>query len=754
MKDSKTLIINAYFEAKKRKHEYMCLEHLLYVLLGEEEIIKLIEYCQGDVFYIEQQVDKYLETHIKKVTAADPIQTKSILRLLDRFLSSNKNQDKGFISWVNKNNFLTEKISDIFIEDVHALLFLVLLEKDSHASYLLKSINVDKVKLMQYLVFKHKKQLVDNYLETKEKIYHKKKVKNLQQYATNLNQKVHDGMVEPVIGRQNEIERLTNILCRRKKNNPILVGEPGVGKSALVEGLVYNIVHKKIHPALQDIVIYNIDLGALVAGTRYRGDFEQRLKLILEEVKADKRIILFVDEIHNIIGAGSSYAGTLDAGNLLKPALSNGEFRCIGATTYKEFQNIFQTDAALSRRFQKIDIIEPTPEETIKILQEVKKGYEEFYGILYTDASIEAAVQLACQYIGNKFLPDKAIDILDEAGASFMVNNSQDIKEVTKETIENTLRMMGFLPKNEKGNSKQRLKKLKVELKKRIYGQDEAIEKLASCVKRNSAGFMENKPIGSFLFSGPTGVGKTEISKQLANILQIKFLRFDMSEYMEKHSISRLIGAPPGYIGYEQRGLLTDAVSKTPHCVLLLDEIEKAHPDIYNILLQVMDNAILTDSFGTKIDFQYVILIMTSNVGAQYTNTKFMGFGKEGNFKEKRSVQKEFAPEFLNRVSAVIHFSSLSEKNILKVVDKNLKELKIHLLARGIIFNVKPSSKKWLMNQGYSLKFGARPIERLIQSEIKDKLAEEILFGSLQQGGKVTLILKNQKLDFDIQTLV
>jgi ATP-dependent Clp protease ATP-binding subunit ClpA len=363
-------------------------------------------------------------------------------------------------------------------------------------------------------------------------------------------------------------------------------------------------------------------------------------------------------------------------------------------------------------------------------------------------------VNLSCKYIGNKFLPDKAIDILDEAGASFMLADSQKVREVTKETIEDTLRMMGHLPKNQKSDSKQRLKLLESELKKQIYGQDEAIEKLASCVKRNSAGFAENKPMGSFLFSGPTGVGKTEISKQLASALQIKFLRFDMSEYMEQHSVSRLIGAPPGYVGYEQRGLLTDAISKTPHCVLLLDEIEKAHPDIYNILLQVMDNATLTDNFGTKIDFQYVILIMTSNVGSQNGSKNFMGFGDQDHTKEKQALRTEFAPEFLNRLSATIHFSSLSEENILKVVSKNLKALKINLLARGIILNVKMSAKRWLMKEGYDVRLGARPIERLIQKKIKDKLAEEILFGSLQEGGKVTLSSKNKELDFCIQSLV
>ena len=752
MKGYKTLILSAYFEAKKRKHEYMCLEHLLYILLFENEIVKIVDYCKGDIFYIKQQVDKYLDTHIKKISTGDPTQTESMIRLLDRFLSSKKEKGKNFIEWLNQNHLLPEKMINVFIEDSCALLFLILLEKDSNASYFLKTVDVDKTKLMKCLLSRHKKTEIIEYIKEKKKP--KKKFKNLQQYAVNLIQKAQDGKIDPLIGRKAEINRVTHILCRRKKNNPILVGEPGVGKSAIIEGLAYNIFHKQVHSALQDIIIYSVDLGALVAGTRYRGDFEQRIKTILEEIRYNSKIVLFIDEIHNIIGAGSSYSGTLDVGNLLKPALANGEIKCVGATTYKEFQNVFEKDAALSRRFQKVDVAEPSPKETIAILQGIKKNYEEFYGIEYTNEAIETSVRLARRYIGNKFFPDKAIDILDEAGANFILGNSLEIKKVSKETIEDTVHLMGYIPKNRKENEKELIRNLAAELKKQIYGQDNAVEKLVSCVKRSQAGFADHKPIGSFLFSGPTGVGKTEISKQLAKALQIKFIRFDMSEYMEQHSVAKLVGAPPGYVGYEQRGLLTDTISKTPHCVLLLDEIEKAHPAIYNILLQVMDNATLTDSFGVKVDFQYVILIMTSNIGTQYSNTNFMGFGDENYSQDKQAVKKEFAPEFLNRLNATIHFAKLTDEHILKIVDKNLGELRQTLSTKDITLIVQMNAKKWFATHGYHSQFGARPIERLIQREVKDKLAEEILFGSLQQGGKVVISVKNKKLVFRIQSLV
>ena len=752
MKSTKNIILNAYFEAKKRKHEYMCLEHLLFVLLEEKEVAMLVEYCQGDISYAKKQIDKFLTEQISTIKKGDPIQTKSMLKLLDRLLSSGEDKANSIVEWLNQNSFLNEKVNDIFIEDSLALLFLILLEKDSHATYLLNSVNVDKVKMVKYLTYLNHDKKNITHLNTKVK--NNKPLKTLEQYSININKKVKDQSIDPLIGRQVEIERLSQILCRRKKNNPILVGEPGVGKSAIVEGLAYNIHHKKIHFTLQNIVIYSINLGDLLAGTRYRGDFEQRIKDILDEISSNPNIILFIDEIHNIIGAGSSYSGTLDAGNILKPSLANGNFRCIGATTYKEYQNIFEKDAALSRRFQKIDVVEPSPDESMKILRGIKKGYEDFYGIVYKEDALKTCIQLACQYIGNKHLPDKAIDILDEAGASFMLSNAKETKEVTKEIIEDTMRNMGFLPKEKSKNDKQRLKDLKSELKKRIYGQDEAIIKLISYIKSSKAGFKENKPIGSFLFSGTTGVGKTELSEQIADILQMKFVRFDMSEYMEKHSVARLIGAPPGYVGFEQRGLLTEQIQKNPHCVLLLDEIEKAHSDIYNILLQVMDNATLTDNFGVKVDFQYTILIMTSNIGTQNRGTEFIGFGNKNITQEQQAVRKEFRPEFLNRLSAIIHFNTLAEKDILKIVNKHLKKLSINLLDRGIIFSADSNAKKWLMKKGYNSQLGARPIERLIQEEIKDKLAEEILFGDLQEGGKVNLSTKKKTLHFSIQSLV
>ena len=757
-KDTDSIILDAYNEAKKRNHVYICLEHLLFVLLFDDNIVKIVEFCKGSMSNLKDQVNKYLITHIEISNKKDikPSYTKAVRRLTQTLFNSTK-QSPGIKSdlniqsdFKNTDDFYLYDSNYFGIEDSFNILLLLLSEKDSHAHYFLKLNGITETDVMRYLIkyntFNDNDRLENNYQNHETKQH-----KILNKFTTNLVEKAAQGKIDPLIGRKNEIARIMHILCRRKKNNPILVGEPGVGKSAIIEGLAYMIYKGNVQQNLKNINIYSLDIGALVAGTKYRGDFEQRLKEILEEIKKDITTILFIDEIHNIIGAGGTYSGTLDMSNLLKPVLASNEVKCIGATTYKEFSNIFEKDTALLRRFQKIDIEEPSAKETLAILRVLKKNYEDFHKLEYTDDALETTVRLSCRYLNNRFLPDKAIDILDEVGAAFSLNHPKKKKIVAKD-IEKAVHLMGYMPEFNKGSDLNKIKNLEQNLKKVIYGQDEAIKQLVSSVKRNKAGLNSVKPIGSFLFCGPTGVGKTEISRQLANVMNLKFLRFDMSEYMEKHSISRLIGAPPGYVGYEQRGLLTDAIMKHPYSVLLLDEIEKAHYDIYNILLQIMDYSQITDNNGAKINFHNTIIILSSNVGTKDTNA--IGFGSQNSVKNSVAIKKEFSPEFLNRLDAIIMFNPLSEENIMSIVEKNIEGLKDQLRLKKIHLKVSFSAKKWLAKKGYSLQYGARFMERLIQKEIKDKLSDEILFGDLNQGGSININYKNQQITFKVQSLI
>jgi ATP-dependent Clp protease ATP-binding subunit ClpA len=561
----------------------------------------------------------------------------------------------------------------------------------------------------------------------------------LEKYATNLNQLAREGRIDPLIGRALEIERTVEILCRRRKNNPLYVGEAGVGKTALVEGLARLIVEGKVPEVLEGSTVYSLDLGSLIAGTKYRGDFEKRLKAVLAELRKQPGAILFIDEIHTVIGAGAASGGVMDASNLIKPALANGELRCIGSTTYQEYRGIFEKDHALTRRFQKIDVVEPTVEETVEILRGLRSKFEEHHGIRYEDDALKAAAELSARHINDRHLPDKAIDVIDEAGARQRLKPPGERKEsVTVEQIEDVVaRIARIPPKTVSSSDRDVLRNLERNLKLVIYGQDRAIETLASAIKMSRSGLGDQrKPVGSFLFAGPTGVGKTEVTRQLANVLGVELIRFDMSEYMERHTVSRLIGAPPGYVGFDQGGLLTEAITKHPHCVLLLDEIEKAHPDVFNLLLQVMDHGTLTDNNGRKADFRHVVLVMTTNAGAAEMGRAPIGFVAQDNAPDgMEAVRRLFAPEFRNRLDAIVQFGPLDERTIQRVVDKLLMEVEAQLEQKGVALHVEDDARQWIAKRGYDPKMGARPMARVIQEHIKRPLAEELLFGRLEKGG-------------------
>ncbi|HEY7318634.1 MAG TPA: ATP-dependent Clp protease ATP-binding subunit ClpA [Candidatus Binatia bacterium] len=728
-------------EAKSRRHEYVCLEHLLYALLQDKDASAAIINCGGDIDRLRKGLESFFQTHLEALPGGSdhqPQQTLSFHRVLQRAVIHAQSAEKKEINGGN-------------------LLIAMFREPDSYAVYLLQEQGITRFDLVNYISHGISKiatseELPQSEEEQTEEEKPSRRVKPLEAFAVNLVAKAQQGNIDPLIGRDDEIERTIHVLCRRRKNNPIYVGDPGVGKTAIAEGLALKIHHGEVPDALKDSVIYALDMGALLAGTKFRGDFEQRLKGVLAGLKKRPNSILFIDEIHTIVGAGATSGGSMDASNILKPALASGELKCIGSTTYHDYKSYFERDRALARRFQKIEIPEPSQDEAYKILEGLKPHYEKHHGVHYSAGAIRAAVQLSAKHINDRKLPDKAIDVIDEVGAAVKIQPIEKRKKtIGPKDIERIVAKIAKIPpRSVSVSDKEQLQNLERDLKLTVFGQDTAIETLASTIKLSRSGLGHpEKPIGCFLFSGPTGVGKTEVAKQLAHIMGIEFIRFDMSEYMEKHTVSRLIGAPPGYVGFDQGGLLTDAINRNPYAVLLLDEIEKAHPDLFNILLQVMDHATLTDNNGKKADFRNIILIMTTNAGARELSGAPLGFGARSNAgKSKEAIEKMFSPEFRNRLDAMINFNSLSMEIIERVVDKFIIELDHQLNEKKVFLQLTVKARRWLAERGYDPSFGARPMARLIQNEIKRVLADEILFGKLQSGGKVEVDESEGKLVF------
>lgn len=700
--------------AKELKHEYITIEHVFYQLLNSPEGAKIIFTCGGDVAKMKELIKNYIYSNIGTLPQninEEPFESVALSRLIDRMIKHI--QSSGQQS-----------------ADIGDLLVAIYDEVNSFAYMLLNEYHISRLDILETI--SHNEEPKSN--NAKESY--------LQKYSINLLQKAKEGKIDPVIGREDEIQRVTQILCRRKKNNPILVGEAGVGKTAIAEGLALNIVAHKVPPIIQNSELFALDLGAMLAGTKYRGDFEKRLKGIMDELKSIPNAILFIDEIHTLIGAGST-SGTMDAANQLKPALASGELKCMGATTFAEYRNGFEKDKALSRRFSKVDINEPTAQTTYKILKGLKSKYEEHHNVTFTDKALKTAIDLSKRYITDKFLPDKAIDLIDETAASFHLKNKK--KRVVKSyDIENTIsKIVGISSSKVTKDETLSLVNLEENLRKKVIGQDKAVAEVAKAIKISKAGLTPpNKPIASFLFSGPTGVGKTELALSLSQILGINFERFDMSEYMEKHALSRLVGAPPGYIGYEQGGLLTEAIKRHPYTVLLLDEIEKAHPDLVNILLQIMDNATLTDNNGYKANFQNVILIMTSNIGA--TARSVMGFNKDSSLSKNEELKLFFTPEFRNRLSAIIEFKQLDNEVVKNIVNKFIDELNSELKKKKITVTLSPKAVEFIAQSSYSAEMGARPIKRYIGDNITNKLSDEILFGKLKNGGSVEVLYEEE----------
>lgn len=730
---------NAFKEARNKRHEFMTVEHLLLALLDNPSAIPVLKACGADIEALRKDLADFIEMSIPQLPEGSELETQPTLgfqRVIQRAVFQVQSSEKGEATGAN-------------------VLVAIFNEKESQAVYILGKHNVTRLDVVNFI--SHGISKVDDENPAEETGVGGEEgaaegASALESFATNLNEMARKGKIDPLIGRKDEIERTIQVLCRRRKNNPLYVGEAGVGKTALAEGLAKRIVDGEVPEVLAESTIYSLDLGSLLAGTKYRGDFEKRLKAVLAQLKREKGAILFIDEIHTIIGAGAASGGAMDASNLVKPVLASGDLKCIGSTTYQEYRGIFEKDHALARRFQKIDVPEPSVEETILILEGLKSRFEEHHDVKYTRPALREAAELSERYINERHLPDKAIDVIDEAGArQRLLPPSKRKKTIGVREIEDVVAKIARIPpKSVSTSDKESLRHLERDLKLMIYGQDEAIDALSTAIKMSRSGLgQEQKPIGSFLFAGPTGVGKTEVTRQLARTMGIELVRFDMSEYMERHTVSRLIGAPPGYVGYDQGGLLTEAINKHPHAVLLLDEIEKAHPEVFNLLLQVMDHGTLTDNNGRKADFRNVIIVMTTNLGADQLARRTIGFTEQDKSTDSLEViSKHFTPEFRNRLDAIIQFKPLDASTIVSVVDKFIMELETQLEAKGVTIDVDDEARAWLAEHGFEPAMGARPMARVIKEHIKKPLAEELLFGTLEGGGHVRIGVKNGKLDF------
>ncbi|WP_372859070.1 ATP-dependent Clp protease ATP-binding subunit ClpA [Pseudoalteromonas sp.] len=745
-KDLELTLNTAFREARTRRHEFMTVEHLLLALLDNPSAGEALNACGVDVSGLKTELLEFIDEttpvipDLEEERETQP--TLGFQRVLQRAVFHVQSSGKNEVTGVN-------------------VLVAIFSEQESQAVYLLKKNDISRLDIVNFIshgIAKGDDELGDDTDDIHEEVQEvaSEEASKLDSFTTNLNIQAKEGNIYPLVGRDSEVERTVQVLCRRKKNNPLLVGEAGVGKTAIAEGLAYRIVNEQVPEVIADAVVYSLDMGALLAGTKYRGDFEKRFKSLLKELQAKPGSILFIDEIHTIIGAGAASGGVMDASNLIKPLLSSGQLRCMGSTTYGEYKNIFEKDRALVRRFQKIDVLEPSVEDTTKILNGLKDRYEAHHGIRYTQKALKAAAELSAKYINERHLPDKAIDVIDEAGASQrLLPTSKRKKTINVADIELIVSKMARIPpQNVSSSDKETLKNLDRNLKMLVFGQDQSIDALTSAIRLSRSGLAnENKPVGSFLFAGPTGVGKTEVTKQLAKCMGVEFIRFDMSEYVERHAVSRLIGAPPGYVGFEQGGLLTEAVIKNPHAVVLLDEIEKAHPDIYNILLQVMDHGTLTDNNGRKADFRNVVVVMTTNAGVQETTRKSIGFSEQDHTHDAMGeINKVFSPEFRNRLDNIIWFNHLEKDVILQVVDKFVVELQAQLDKKSVNLELTSKAREWLADKGYDKAMGARPMARVIQEDLKKQLANEILFGELISGGTVKVSVKDKKLRFDYES--
>lgn len=748
-KDLEITLNTAFREARNRRHEFMTVEHLLLALIDNPSASEALNACGVETEGLKRELSEFIDETTPVIPDLEEDRetqpTLGFQRVLQRAVFHVQSSGRNEVTGVN-------------------VLVAIFSEQESQAVYLLKKADVSRLDIVNYISHGISKSDDEVEPEDSEEMHEEnhetasEEKTKLENFTANLNVMAKAGQIDPLVGRDQEVERTIQVLCRRKKNNPLLVGEAGVGKTAIAEGLAYRIVNEQVPDVIADAVVYSLDMGALLAGTKYRGDFEKRFKALLKELQAKPNAILFIDEIHTIIGAGAASGGVMDASNLIKPLLSSGQLRCLGSTTYSEFKNIFEKDRALVRRFQKIDIVEPSVADTAKILSGLKERYEEHHGIRYTQKALKAAAELSAKYINERHLPDKAIDVIDEAGANQrLLPASRRKKTIGVSDIEQIVSKIARIPQqNVSSSDKEVLKNLDRNLKMLVFGQDESIDALTSAIRLSRSGLgSEDKPIGSFLFAGPTGVGKTEVTKQLAKCMGIEFVRFDMSEYSERHAVSRLIGAPPGYVGFEQGGLLTDAVIKHPHSVVLLDEIEKAHPDIYNILLQVMDHGTLTDNNGRKADFRNVIVVMTTNAGVQETVRQSIGFQEQDHSHDALvEINKVFTPEFRNRLDNIIWFNHLEKDVILQVVDKFIVELQAQLDKKSVCLDLTNEARDWLADIGYDKSMGARPMARVIQDNLKKPLANEILFGELIDGGTVTISVKDKKLAFKFESNV